>query len=162
MCGMFKYRLYYAYFKKMKRISLLDYVEYDKSIAENILKEKFGWEKYKNKHYENIFTRFYEGYYLPKKFGFDKRKVYYSNMILTGQISREKALIMLEESPYSEELMLEDSEYIAKKLGLNTDSFLELINLENRDYTHYKNSLYWIEKAIKIAKILGVEKRNFR
>src|SRR5690606_5924486 len=69
MCSMFRYRLYYKYFKGMKRIALLDLICYDKEKAENELREKFGWEKYKNKHYENVFTRFYEGYYLPKKFG---------------------------------------------------------------------------------------------
>ncbi len=162
MCGMFKYRLYYAYIKGMKRVAPLDIIHYDKNEAERELKEKFGWEKYENKHYENIFTRFYEGYYLPKKFGYDKRKCYFSNMILTGQMKREEALKKLAETPYSEEMIQEDMEYIAKKLGTTKNEFKEMINGENKTYLDYKNSLSAIEFSIKLAKIFGVEKRNFR
>lgn len=162
MCGMFKYRLYYAYIKGMKRVAPLDYINYDKSAAEKELYEKFGWEKYENKHYENIFTRFYEGYFMPKKFGYDKRKCYFSNLILTGQMTREEALEKLNESPYSEDMMQDDMEYIAKKLGLSKVEFEQIINGENKDYRDYKNSLKLIEIFIKIAKLVGVEKRNFR
>lgn len=162
MCGMFKYRLYYQYIRGMKRVAPLDIIQYDKEDAEKELKEKFGWEKYENKHYENIFTRFYEGYYLPKKFGYDKRKSYFSNMILTGHMTRNEALEKLKESPYSEKMMNEDFEYIAKKLGLSKKEFEKIIVGENKTYKDYKNSLSLIEFAIKIAKLAGVEKRNFR
>lgn len=162
MCSMFKYRLYYQYIKGMKRVAPLDMIHYDKDAAEKELKEKFGWEKYENKHYENIFTRFYEGYYLPEKFGYDKRKSYFSNMILTGQMTREDALQKLSESPYSQEMMKEDMEYIAKKMGISVSEFENIMNGENKTYKDYKNSLSLIEFAIKIAKMVGVEKRNFR
>lgn len=162
MCGMFKYRIYYQYFKGMKRVAPLDMIHYDKDAAEKELKEKFGWEKYENKHYENIFTRFYEGYYLPNKFGYDKRKSYFSNTILTGQMTREEALEKLKEYPYSEDMMKEDMEYIAKKLGISTEEFKTIINGENKTYKDYNNSLNIIELAIKFAKLVGVEKRNFR
>ncbi|WP_053368315.1 N-acetyl sugar amidotransferase [Bacillus sp. FJAT-27245] len=162
MCGMFKYRLNYAYIKGMKRVAPLDIIHYDKDAAEKELYDKFGWQKYENKHYENIFTRFYEGYYLPKKFGYDKRKSYFSNLILTGQMTREEALQKLAESPYDEEVMQEDKEYIASKLGISKSEFEEIINGENKTYKDYKNSLGLIELSIKIARKLGVEKRNFR
>jgi len=162
MCGMFKYRLYYKYIKGMQRVAPLDFIKYDKSLAEKELKELFGWEKYENKHYENIFTRFYEGYYMPHKFGYDKRKCYYSNLILTDQMTRAEALEKLEESPYSEQMMKEDMEYIAKKLGISAVEFEQIINGEDKTYKDYKNSLSLIELAIKIAKKVGVEKRNFR
>ena len=162
MCSMFKYRLYYQYILGMKRVAPLDLIKYDKEAAEKELKEKYGWEKYENKHYENIFTRFYEGYYLPTKFGFDKRKSYFSNLVLTGGMTRDEALAKLNESPYSESMMMEDKEYIAKKLGISTEEFNEIINGANKTYKDYKNSLGTIEFAIKTAKILGVEKRNFR
>lgn len=74
MCSMVKYRLYYPLFKGMKRVAPLDMVEYDKEKVKAFLTERFGWEAYANKHYEDVFTRFYEGYYLPHKFGYDKRK----------------------------------------------------------------------------------------
>jgi N-acetyl sugar amidotransferase len=162
LCGMFKYRLYYAYIKGMKRVAPLDIIHYDKNKAERELKEKFGWEKYENKHYENIFTRFYEGYYLPKKFGYDKRKSYFSNMILTEQMTREEALTKLAETPYNETIAQEDMEYISKKLGITKKEFQEMIIGENKTYLDYKNSLNAIEFSIKLAKFLGVEKRNFR
>lgn len=162
MCSMFKYRLYYAYIKGMKRVAPLDYIEYDKAKVEKELNEIFGWEKYENKHYENIFTRFYEGYYLPIKFGYDKRKCYFSNLILTGQMTRNEALIKLEENPYDEDLMKSDMEYIAKKLGISVGEFITIINGENKSYKNYKNSLSMIELSIKVAKMVGVEKRNFR
>ena len=162
MCGMFKYRLYYAYVKGMKRVAPLDFIGYNKHEAEKELNEKFGWEKYKNKHYENIFTRFYEGYYLPQKFGYDKRKCYFSNMILTGQMTRQEALEQLQESPYDENDIQSDMEYIAQKLCITKEEFIELIRGENKTYQDYKNSFSLIEFSIKMAKLLGVEKRNFR
>lgn len=162
MCGMFKYRLYYAYIKRMKRVAPLDFINYDKDAAEKELKERFGWEKYENKHYENIFTRFYEGYYLPRKFGYDKRKCYYSNLILTGQMTREEALTKIYENPYDERTMQEDMEYIAKKLDITKKEFEDIINGENKSYRDYKNLYKAIEFSIKIAKLVGIEKRNFR
>ena len=162
MCDIFKYRLYYPYIKGMKRVAPLDFINYNKNEAERELKEKFDWEKYENKHYENIFTRFYEGYYLPKKFGYDKRKVYFSNLILTGQMIREEALEKLAETPYDEKTIQEDMEYIAKKLGITKKEFEEIINGDNKTYKNYKNLLKAIEFSIKIAKLLGIEKRNFR
>lgn len=162
MCSMFKYRLYYAYIKGMKRVAPLDLIHYDKDKAEEELKELFGWQKYENKHYENIFTRFYEGYYLPEKFGYDKRRCYYSNLILTGQMTRNEALENLDKKPYHEKIMCEDKEYIAKKLGISVDEFDQIIEGENKTYKDYNNSFKAIEFAIKLAKMVGVEKRNFR
>ena len=162
LCGMFKYRLYYAYIKGMKRVAPLDYIPYVKKDAEKLLHEKFGWQKYENKHYENIFTRFYEGYYLPQKFGYDKRKCYYSNMVLTVEMTREQALAMLAENPYDTQTMNEDMEYIAKKLGITKDEFAKIIAGPNKTYADYKNSLGAIQASIKTARLLGVEKRNFR
>ncbi len=162
MCGMFKYRLDYAYIRGMKRIAPLDMINYDKDKAEKELFDLYGWEKYKNKHYENIFTRFYEGYYLPYKFGFDKRKSYFSNMILANQMERDEALEKINENPYDKETMETDLEYIAKKLGITSEEFTNIINGPNKKYSDYKNSLGIIESSIKVAKKLGVEKRNFR
>ena len=161
MCGMFKYRLYYPYIKGMKRVAPLDLINYDKAKAEKELYERFGWQKYENKHYENILTRFYEGYYLPKKFGYDKRKCYFSNLILTGHMTREEALEKISEPPYDEETMKKDLEFIAEKLEITKEEFIEIINGKNKTYKDYKNSLGMIKFAIKLAKLLGVERRNF-
>lgn len=162
MCSMFKYRLYYGYLKKMKRVAPLDLIDYDKDKVEELLENEFSWKKYENKHYENIFTRFYEGYYMPNKFGYDKRKPHYSNLILTGQMTRAQALDKLQEKPYSEKLMIQDKNYIAKKLKISTVEIDELISKENKTYKDYKNSYNRINFFLKIAKFIGIEKRNFR
>jgi N-acetyl sugar amidotransferase len=162
LCGMFRYRLVYTYIKGMKFVRPLNMLLYEKDKALARLEEKFGWEKYVNKHYENIFTRFYEGYWLPKKFGYDKRKAYLSSLILTEQMSRQEALDILKQDPYDETEALKDLEYIANKLKLTKEEFINLMNGENKTYRDYKNSAWLIRKAVKLAKVVGVEKRNFR
>lgn len=161
-CGILKYRIYYKYFRGMKRVYPLDYVVYNKSEAEQILHEKYGWTKYENKHYENVFTRFFEGYYLPVKFGFDTRKNVFSNQILAGTMTREEALERLKERPYSEDQMKQDKEYIAKKLGITVKEFDDIIHGKNKTPMDYKNSYWMIEFGVKICKLLGIENRNIR
>lgn len=162
LCGMFKYRIYYRYFKGMKVIRPLNMVQYHKEEAIALLEREFGWKSYENKHYENIFTRFYEGYWLPKKFGYDKRKCYFSSEILSGQMDRNEALKLLEQNPYDEKTALEDMDYIVKRLGFNKDDFLSLMNSENKTFRNYRNSEKLLKLAIKFAMLVGVEKRNFR
>lgn len=162
MCGLLKYRIYYPVFKGMKRVAPLNMVDYDKEKAKKFLQERFGWQPYENKHYENVFTRFYEGYYLPHKFGYDKRKVYFSNEILTGSMTREQALEELKQPPYSEKTMLEDKEYIAKKLGISVDEFDKIIDGENKTYRDYKNSYWLISLGTVVLRKLGIEKKKFR
>lgn len=162
LCGMFRYRLVYRYIKGMKFIRPLNMISYEKDKALAELQEKFGWESYANKHYENIFTRFYEGYWLPKKFGYDKRKAYLSSLILTEQMSRQEALDTLKQDPYDESEALKDLEYIANKLDMTKEEFINLMNGENKTYRDYKNSAWLIRMAAKVAMAVGVEKRNFR
>jgi hypothetical protein len=162
LCGMFKYRIYYAYLKGMKRIAPLDYIPYEKDYVQMFLHERFDWEPYENKHYENIFTRFYEGYYLIKKFGYDKRKCYLSNHILAKEMSREEALEVLMGEPYPEKQALEDMEYISKKLGLSIEEFKIIIGGENKSYRDYPNHYWLIRKALDFSRLIGVEKRSFR
>lgn len=162
LCGMFKYRLYYRYFKGMKIVQPLNLIPYKKEDAIALLHEKFGWEPYANKHFESIFTRFYEGYWLVKKFGYDKRKAHFSSLILTGQMTREEALKQIAEPPYDEELAMQDLEYVAKKLGLTKEVFIELMNGENKTYSDYKSDAWLIGAAIKLAILVGFEKRQFR
>lgn len=159
-CDMFKYRLLYRYVYGMKRIYPLDYVVYDKAEAMKLLHEKYGWESYANKHYENVFTRWYEGYYLPHKFGYDTRRNVLSNQILAGTMTREEAKKILEQPPYDPDQMEEDKEYIAKKLGVSTEEFEKIIEGENKTVYDYKNEQGLIHLAVKIAKLAGVEKRN--
>ena len=162
LCGMVKYRVYYPIFKGMKRVAPLDMVEYNKEKVKLFLQERFGWQPYENKHYENVFTRFYEGYYLPHKFGYDKRKCYFSNEILAGTMTREEALAELEQPPYDPQQMEEDKAYIAKKLGLTVEEFQTIIDGENKTFRDYRNSWGLIQFGTVVLRALDVEKKKFR
>lgn len=162
MCGMLTYKVFYRYFKGMHRAYPLDYVVYKKSEAEDLLHEKYGWTKYENKHYENVFTRFFEGYYLPHKFGFDTRKNVLSNQILAGTMTRDEALKILEQPPYDTDLMIQDKEYIAKKLGVSVKEFDEIIEGPNKTPADYKNQIWMIKLGVFVSKLLGMENRNLR
>lgn len=161
-CGMLKYRILYRYFYGMKRVYPLDYVVYNKSEVEKMLHEKYGWMRYENKHYENVFTRFFEGYYLPHKFGYDTRKNVYSNQILAGTMKRDEALELLKKPSYDPDLMEQDKEYIAKKLGISTEEFDEIIAGENKTPLDYKNSMWLLKIGVGICKLVGIENRNIR
>lgn len=162
MCGMFRHRLYYRYFKGMRNLRPLNLIPYYKKDVITLLQREFGWEPYANKHYESIFTRFYEGYWLPKKFGYDKRRAHFSSLILTGQKSREEALAELAMPPYDEALAMQDMDFIVQKLGISREAFLELMAQPNKTYRDYKNSFGSIQLAIKIARFFGVERMQYR
>ena len=146
----------------MKRCAPLNMIPYDYDDVKKFLHEEFGWQTYENKHYEDRFTRFYEGYYLPHKFGYDKRKCYFSNLILTGVMTRDEALAELEKVPYSEKLVQEDKNFIANKLDLTADEFDALIEGENKTFEDYKNSFALIKFGTKVLRVLGIEKKKFR
>jgi len=162
LCGMFKYRLYYRYLKGMHIVKPLDWIPYVKADAIRELGERFGWVPYQNKHFENVFTRFYEGYWLTHKFGYDKRRCHFSSLILTGQLTRERALEILEQPPYDGKQALDDLEYIAKKLDMTPDEFRNLMAGENKTWRDYRSNKTLIDMAVKIAQAVGMERRNFR
>jgi len=162
LCGIFKYKIFYRYFKGMRVIHPLNMIPYYKEEAIAELEKKFGWQQYANKHYENIFTRFYEGYWLPKKFGYDKRKCYFASLILSGQMTREEALEKLAQQPYDEKTAMQDLDHIVEKLNISKEEFLELMKGENKTFRDYKNSEKILKSAIRLAVLIGIEKRNFR
>ncbi len=162
LCGMLKYKILYRYFYGMKRVYPLDYVVYDKEQAMELLHEKFAWTKYENKHYENVFTRFFEGYYLTNKFGYDTRKNVCSNEILIGAMTRDEALEILAKPPYDPEQMELDKEYVAKKIGITAQEFDEIIAQPNKTPSDYKNQMWIIRFGVFLSKLLGIEKRNLR
>lgn len=162
MCGMVTYRVIYPIFYGMKRVAPLNMIEYDKDKVKAFLHKRFGWIPYDNKHYENVFTRFYEGYYLIHKYGYDKRKTYFSNLILTGGMTREQALEELDKDPYPGELVREDKEFIANKLDLSIAEFDKLIEGENKTFKDYRNSYRLIQLGTFILRKLGIEKKQFR
>lgn len=114
--GLFE-RYFYEAVCGIQIVNLLDLIPYKKSAVREQMVSCFGWSDHGGKHYESIFTRFYQGYYLPRKFGIDKRKTHYSNLILSGQMTRKEAIQQLKEPTYPLEMQLEDLEYVKKKLG---------------------------------------------
>jgi N-acetyl sugar amidotransferase len=125
-------------------VSLLNYLDYNKKSAMKEMIEKFGWEYYGGKHYESIFTRFYQGYILPKKFGFDKRKMHFSSLICSGEMTREDALVELAQEPYPVALQESDKEFVCSKLGISEKQFAEIMSTPRRhfeDFDSVTNSL---------------------
>ena len=118
----------------------LNFVDYQKEKALNLLITDFGWEDYGGKHHENIITKFVQGYYLPIKFHIDYRKATYSTMICNQQMSREEALKKIEGISYNENEIENDIAYIAKKFGISEKEFIKILNLPPRYYTDYPNA----------------------
>lgn len=151
-----QHRIYWRYFKKMKVIKPLNFIDYDKNAAMEFLKEKFDWKYYGGKHHESKWTKFFQAYYLVKKFGYDKRKAHLSSLIVSNQITRESALKELAEPLYNPQELEEDKHFISKKLGVSLEEFESLLKLDNRDYTDYPNQEAILDFFRKIKrKLLG-------
>lgn len=162
LADIFKYKLYYRYVLGVRVVKLLDCIPYIKEKAMQELIGRFGWQKYTHKHYESRFTRFYEGYWLPKKFGFQKHRAHYSSLILTGQITRAEALERISKPAYDEKTIAQDFEYIARKLGLTVQDLQEIMDGENKTYRDYKSNRYLISLATKFLRVFGVQKVMIR
>lgn len=156
------HKVYLKYFKGIQVFSPLNYMPYNKIEAIKLLKEKFGWQEYTQKHFESRFTRFYESYWLYEKFGYDVRKVQFSSLILTGQMTREEALNELKKLPYDKENIKHDFEYIANKLGITTDELQSYFELPNKTYKDYKNQEWVYDIGAFILRKLGIEKGGKR
>jgi N-acetyl sugar amidotransferase len=132
-------KIYYMYIKRIKIMGILNYKNYHKEEAIRLLENEIGWRNYGGKHFESIFTRFYQGYILPEKFNVDKRKTHLSNLIRSGQITREIALEKINEEIYAPDRLKEDKYYVIKKLGLSEAEFDEYIASPAREHTAYPN-----------------------
>jgi N-acetyl sugar amidotransferase len=161
-CDILKYKFYYRWIKGVRVVKLLDYVPYIKKDAIKTLTERFGWQPYPQKHYESRFTRFYESYWTPKKFGYDKRRAYLSSEILTGQLTREEALARIATPELDERTMAKEFEYVATKLGWTVAEFHEILKGENRSYKNYKNKMFLITLGARVSNLLGIDNRIFR
>lgn len=157
-----KYKIWDRYIHKMEVVKPLNLVPYIKEDAEKLLFEKFGWESYQHKHHESRFTRFYEDYWLPKKFGYEKRRAHFSSLIMTGQMTREEALERISKPEMDENFLRQEFEYVASKLDLTNEELEDIFHAPNRTYAYYNNKIAIIKFGAKIMKFLGLEKRLFR
>ncbi|OFX81034.1 MAG: LPS biosynthesis protein [Bacteroidetes bacterium GWE2_40_15] len=156
------HKVYLPIIKGIKLVRPLDYIPYNKENAMQLLVEKFGYQKYPQKHFESRFTRFYESYWLTERFGYDTRKVQYSSLILTGQMSREDALNKLNEPAYDPEIIHQDLEFIANKLGITKEELNGYLKMPKKTFRDFKSqeSLYML--GAKVMRILGFEKGGKR
>jgi hypothetical protein len=146
----------------IKTFSPLDYLPYNKNEAQKTVIKKLDWIDYGGKHHESRFTKFFQSYYQPKKFGFDKRKAHLSSLIVSGQLSRESALQELKKPLYSEVELQEDFEYIAKKLNFSLEDFRKLMELPNKFYGDYPNEQRFLEKLQTIRSYIPFLKRRYK
>jgi hypothetical protein len=124
--------------------------------------QKFGWEPFQHKHHESRFTRFYEDFWLPRKFGFEKRRAHFSSLILTGQMTREEALERISKPELSEEFLQKEFDYVADKLDLSRSELQEIFDGENKTFRDYNNKIKLIGFGAQMMQKLGLEKRLFR
>ena len=138
--------------KKIKDYRPFNHIEYEKKPAQEFLKKEYSWEYYGGHHHENVFTKFAIGYWMPKKFGMDKRIITLSAQVLTGQITREYALEKMKYPPYDEDNMERDKEFVIKKLDLSKDEFEHIWNQENKYYWDYPSYMPLFQKHFKLSK----------
>lgn len=152
-----RHKVYLRYVKRIQVVAPLNYVPYLKQDAMRLLQEKFGWQPYPQKHFESRFTKFYESYWLPKKFGYDTRKVQYSSLILTKQMTREEALEKLSHPAYDAATVMQDFEYIATKLGITVAELQGYMDAPNKSYRDYKSQETIYLFGAKVMRMLGLE-----
>lgn len=161
-CDIFKYKILYRLWHGVRVVKPLDHVPFIKKDAEKLLQDLYGWKSYQHKHHESRFTRFYESFWLPRKFGFDKRKNHLSSLILTGQADRDQVLDRISRPELPEEELMKEFEYVAKKLDFTTEELWSYFHGPNKTFQDYKNNYKLIQLGTKVMQLLGLEKRAFK
>ncbi len=152
------HKFYLKYFRRINVIKPLNSFKYLKKEAAKTLEELYGWIPYPQKHFESRFTKFYEGYWLPTRFGFDTRKVQYSSLILTGQMTRQEAINNLKILPYEKMNIEEELEFVANKLDISVKELKSYHKIPLKYYYDYKNSLWLFNIGAKVLQKMGVER----
>lgn len=152
-----RHKIWLPYVKGIKVVRPLNLVPYDKAEAVKLLVEKFGWQPYPQKHFESRFTRFYEGFWLPRKFGYDTRRVQFASLIVTGQMTREEALEKLKTPALDEATVRQEFEYVANKLRISTAELQGYLEAPNKTYRDYKSQESFYLVGARVMKALGLE-----
>jgi N-acetyl sugar amidotransferase len=154
--SVFRHKIYLRFIKGLRVIKPLNFMPYTKSSAIELLEKEYGWKTYPQKHFESVFTKFYESYWLPERFHFDVRRCQFSSLILTGQMTRDEALEELEKKPYNTETIHQEIEYIINKLAITSKEFNDFFTMPKKYYFDYKNQQFllgMIEKGLKYFKL---------
>lgn len=155
--SIYYHKIYLKYFKKIEVLRPLNLMPYNKSDAMNLLEAEYGWKRYPQKHFESRFTKFYEGYWLPTRFGYDTRRVQFSSLILTGQMSRDSALLELEKLSYDPNTIDRDIEFICDKLEIPREELESYHKMPLKWYFDYKNEKRIFDLGAKILQKVGLE-----
>jgi N-acetyl sugar amidotransferase len=152
-----KHKIILPYLKNIKTFRLLNYINYNKKNAIELLSKNFDWQPYPQKHFESRFTKFYESYWLFERFGYDVRRVQFSSLILTNQMKRSDAIKILKDKPYDVENIKHDIEFVANKLQVSVTDIDNFFNLPKKNYKDYRSqkNLYTIGSFI--MKFLNIE-----
>lgn len=153
-----RHKFYLRYLRGLEVVKPLDWMPYTKEIARNTLSTLYGWKPYPQKHFESRFTRFYEGYWLPERFGYDTRRVQFSSLILTGQMQRPEALDALSRPAYDPDTIAHEFDYIARKLGITSDELNSYFTMPRKTYADYKNQRWMFNLGAKVLQAIGAEK----
>ncbi len=153
-----RHRIYYRYIKRINNLKPLNFMKFKKVEAESILTEAYGYKPYKQKHFESYFTKFFEGYWLPKRFGYDTRKPQFSSLIWSGDMTRNEALRRLKEPALSKLEVDLLSGYVADKLHIDRSDLDSYMGLPKRTYLDYKNMGDIYSVGSKVLSFLGLEK----
>lgn len=145
--------LYYVYVKGIRQVPFLNYINYNKFEAMKMIQKEICWRPYGGKHYESIYTRFYQGYILLKKFRYDKRRVHLSTLVCSGIMSREDALKEIATDPYAGHNLEEDKEFVIKKLCLTEDEFNRIMNLPVKTFKDYSSNAFIIHGMPRLKAI---------
>jgi len=145
--------------RRVRWVPFLDYANYSKEVATKELVEKLSFKPYPYKHYESIFTRFYQGFLLPEKFGVDKRKLHLSTLVVSGQMSRNEAMQKLSESPYpSPQDCVDDRAYFLKKLRWSESDLFGYLGAEQRSHSEFNSEYALYRFLMKVRKILATSR----
>lgn len=154
----FRHKFWLPYVKGVKTLQLLNYIPFTKQEMINTLVNEYGYEPYKQKHFEDLLTKFLEGWWLPTRFGYDIRKAQLSSLVITGQMSREDALDILKTPPLTEDESKELFIQVAEKLQISEEELMSYHELP-KTYLKYRNNSWAFNIGIKIYTILGLDKR---
>jgi N-acetyl sugar amidotransferase len=158
--SVYRHKLYLRYLKGIQVVKPLNFIPYTKQLALDLLEKEYGWKPYPQKHFESRFTRFYEGYWMPTRFGFDVRRCQLSSLILTGQKMRDDALHELEKPPYDPATIDRDFDYIATKLRIEPDELRGYHEMPKRFFWDYRNQHALLGAIDKVVRILGLGRRG--
>lgn len=154
----FKHKFWLPYVKGVKTVHLLNYVPFTKKEMIETLSKEYGYEAYRQKHFEDLLTKFIEGWWLPTRFGYDIRKAQLSSLVITGQMSREEALEILKTPPLTEEESRELFVQVANKLQISEEELMSYHELP-KTYLKYRNNNWAFTLGIKLYTMLGLDKR---